>query len=46
MGLKYLAVTAIYDKMTGLALADPSGVSATIVILIGVVLLVSMLMPE
>lgn len=46
MGTKYLAVTAIYNEMASLALADLSGISATIVILIGAVLLAIILMPE
>lgn len=43
MGTKYLAIIAIYKEMSGLALVDPTGVSATVVILIGAVLLTRIL---
>lgn len=46
MDTKHIAVIAIYKEMSGLAAVDPTGVSATVVILIGAVLLTRILISD
>lgn len=46
MGTKYLTIMAVYKEMSGLAVTDPTGISAAVVILIGAALITKILISE